>query len=214
MSTTIESEVARLLLQINAIKLSPQNPFTWASGLRAPVYCDNRLIASYPAGRRIVVDGFVQKAAAFQPFDVVAGIATGGIPYGAWLADRLDLPFIYVRSKAKEHGRQNLVEGELPAAARVLVIEDLVSTGGSSLAAVQGIRAAGGEVVGVLAIFTYALEQATEAFRNANCPIDTLTHYPALLEAALQANYIQAADVQTLQQWRDDPVQWSAKQVG
>ncbi len=214
MSTTIESEVARLLLQINAIKLSPQNPFTWASGLRAPVYCDNRLIASYPAGRRTVVDGFVQKAAAFQPFDVVAGIATGGIPYGAWLADRLDLPFIYVRSKAKEHGRQNLVEGELPAGARVLVIEDLVSTGGSSLAAVQGIRAAGGEVVGVLAIFTYALEQATEAFRNANCPIDTLTHYPALLEAALQANYIQEADVQTLQQWRDNPVQWSAKQVG
>ncbi|MBK7870251.1 MAG: orotate phosphoribosyltransferase [Saprospiraceae bacterium] len=209
----IEREVARLLLQINAIKLSPQKPFTWASGLKSPIYCDNRLISSYPEVRKVVVNGFIEKAKAFEPFDMVAGIATGGIPYGALLADRLDLPFVYVRSKAKEHGRQNLVEGELSSNARVLVIEDLISTGGSSLAAVEAIRAEGGQVIGVLAVFTYGFEQANKAFQAAGCPLDTLTNYPVLLEEALKTNYIQANELATLQEWRQDPKAWSEKFV-
>ncbi len=207
----IENEVARLLLQINAIKLSPQKPFTWASGLKSPIYCDNRLIASYPKERNIVVNGFVQKSKAFEPFDMVAGIATGGIPYGAWLADRLNLPFVYVRSKAKEHGRQNLVEGELPLGARVLVIEDLISTGGSSLNAVEAIRAEGSEVIGVIAIFTYGFEQAKKAFQDTDCLLDTLTNYSTLLDEALKTNYIQVEDLLTLQEWRQDPKAWSTK---
>ncbi|MDX1940771.1 MAG: orotate phosphoribosyltransferase [Saprospiraceae bacterium] len=205
----IERVVARLLLQINAIKLSSQMPFTWASGLKSPIYCDNRLIPSYPEVRKVVVNGFVEKAKAFEPFDVVAGIATGGIPYGALLADRLDLPFVYVRSKAKEYGRQNLVEGELPSNARVLVIEDLISTGGSSLAAVEAIRAEGCQVIAVLAVFTYGFEQATQAFAAANCPLDTLTNYPILLEEALKTNYIQVNELATLQEWRQNPKAWS-----
>lgn len=207
----IEHEVARLLLQINAIKLSPQKPFTWASGLKSPIYCDNRLIASYPKERKLVVDGFVQKSKGFEPFDMVAGIATGGIPYGALLADRLNLPFLYVRSKAKEHGRQNLVEGELSAGARVLVIEDLISTGGSSLSAVEAIRAEGSKVVGVIAIFTYGFDQAKQAFESADCPLDTLTNYATLLEEALKTNYIQMGDLHTLQEWRQNPKDWSDK---
>jgi len=207
----LEREVARLLLQINAIKLSPQKPFTWASGLKSPIYCDSRLIPSYPKVRKVVVNGFIEKAKAFEPFDVVAGIATGGIPYGALLADRLDLPFVYVRSKAKEHGRQNLVEGELNSNARVLVIEDLISTGGSSLAAVEAIHAEGGQVIGALAVFTYGFEQATKAFQAADCPLDTLTNYPILLEEALKTNYIQANELVTLQEWRQDPKVWSEK---
>lgn len=208
---TIENEVARLLLQINAIKLSPQKPFTWASGLKSPIYCDNRLIASYPQERKIVVDGFVQKSKKFEPFDMIAGIATGGIPYGAWLADRLNLPFIYVRSKAKEHGRQNLVEGELPLGARVLVIEDLISTGGSSLNAVEAIRAEGSKVTGVIAIFTYGFDQAKKAFQDADCQLYTLTNYSILLDEALKTNYIRAEDLLTLQEWRQDPKAWSSK---
>lgn len=208
---TIENEVARLLLQINAIKLSPQKPFTWASGLKSPIYCDNRLIASYPQERKIVVDGFVQKSKTFEPFDMIAGIATGGIPYGAWLADRLNLPFVYVRSKAKEHGRQNLVEGELPLSARVLVIEDLISTGGSSLNAVEAIRAEGSKVTGVIAIFTYGFDQAKKAFQDADCQLDTLTNYSILLDEALKTNYIRAEDLLTLQEWRQDPKAWSSK---
>ncbi len=207
----IEKEIAQRLLQIKAIKLSPQKPFTWASGLKSPIYCDNRLIPSYPEIRKVVLEGFINKAKVFEPFDVVAGIATGGIPYGTLLADRLNLPFVYVRSKAKEHGHQNLVEGELPTGARVLVIEDLISTGGSSLSAVKAIRTKGVHVVGVLAVFTYGFEQATESFAAASCPLDTLTNYTVLLEEALKTRYIQSEDLETLKEWRQNPKDWSDK---
>lgn len=203
------SEVAQWLLQINAIKLSPQNPFTWASGLRSPIYCDNRILLSYPATRTKVVQAFAEKAAAFAPFDVIAGVATAGVPHGALLAHVLEKPFIYVRAKAKEHGRQNLIEGELQAGQRVLVIEDLISTGGSSIKAVEAVREAGGEVIGVLAIFSYGFEKATELFSHANCPFDTLTNYPNLLQEAANQRYISDEDLATLQQWRQDPVAWS-----
>ncbi len=210
----IEKLVARQLLQINAIKLSPQKPFTWASGLKSPIYCDNRIITSYPDVRRSVIDSFIEKSKAFEPFDVIAGVATGGIAHGALLADRLNLPFVYIRAKAKEHGRQNLIEGELPKNANVLVIEDLISTGSSSLAAVEAVREAGAKVAGLLAIFTYGFEQSKQAFQDADCQLNTLTNYSTLLEEAIQTNAIKTADLQTLQAWQSDPKRWEDRRIG
>ncbi len=204
----IAKEIAHHLLQIKAIKLSPQKPFTWASGIFSPIYCDNRIITSYPAVRRFVIDSFVEKAKAFEPFDAIAGVATGGIAHGALLADRLNLPFIYVRSKAKEHGRQNLIEGELAPGTKVLVIEDLISTGGSSLTAVEALRSGGLEVAGLIAIFTYGFEQATRAFEQADCKMETLTNYATLLEEAAQTHYIQQLELETLLEWQKNPQEW------
>ncbi|MCB0568113.1 MAG: orotate phosphoribosyltransferase [Phaeodactylibacter sp.] len=206
----IAAEVAKRLLQINAIKLSPQKPFTWASGLRSPIYCDNRVVLSYPGIRRFIIDSFASKAEAFQPFGLVAGVATAGIAHGVLLAEQLSLPFVYVRDKAKGHGRQNQIEGEVKAGARVLVIEDLISTGGSCLKAVDALREAGCEVAGVLAIFSYGFQQATEAFQAAHCPFDTLSHYDALIEVALAENKIGAEAMEALRQWRLGPQAWSA----
>lgn len=205
------AEVARRLMQINAIKLNPQNPFTWASGLRSPIYCDNRLALSHPELRSFLIDCFVEKASNFGKIDGVAGVATAGIPHGALLADRLGLPFIYVRSKPKGHGRQNMIEGEMPAGSRLLVIEDLISTGGSCLAAVTALREADYKVGGVLAIFTYGFPQAGTAFKAAGCPFDTLSSYPVLLEEAQNQQYITADQIKTLQEWQLDPKAWSDK---
>ncbi len=204
----IASEVAKRLLQINAIKLSPQNPFTWASGMKSPIYCDNRIVLSYPGIRRFIIDSFAQKAEAFKPFDTIAGVATAGIAHGALLAEQLALPFIYVRSGPKGHGRQNQIEGELRPGARALVVEDLISTGGSCLKAVEALREAGCNVSGVLAIFTYGFDEAEAAFRNAKCPFDTLSSYPVLLEEAVRENYIGEEELETLKEWREDPGRW------
>lgn len=201
--------VARLLLQIKAIKLNPQNPFTWASGRRSPIYCDNRVVLSYPDIRTQLQDAMVKATSVFEPFDGVAGVATAGIAHGALLADRLNLPFIYIRSKAKGHGRQNQIEGELKPGARYLVIEDLISTGGSSLQAVEALREAGGEVAGVMAIFTYGFPEATAAFAAANCPLTTLSNYAALLAEAVASGYITSEEQQLLANWREDPKAWS-----
>lgn len=201
-------EVARKLLQINAIKLSPQKPFTWASGLRSPIYCDNRTILSYPEIRTFIIAAFRERSTDFGTFDQVAGVATAGIAHGALLADRLGLPFVYVRSKPKAHGRQNLIEGELRGG-KALVIEDLISTGGSSVAAVEALRDGGCEVAGVLAIFSYGFEKATEAFAAANCPFQTLCNYDALLREAVATGYISPTDQETLQEWRRNPQAWS-----
>lgn len=203
--------VARLLLQIKAIKLNPQNPFTWASGRRSPIYCDNRVVLSYPTVRTQLQEGMVSAAATLEPFDGVAGVATAGIAHGALLADRLDLPFIYIRGKAKEHGRQNQIEGELRPGASYLVIEDLISTGGSSLQAVEVLREAGGRVAGVMAIFTYGFPEAAAAFAEANCPLVTLSNYPALLEEAVASGYITDDEQQLLTDWREDPRAWSKR---
>lgn len=205
----MENKVAQLLLQINAIKLSPQNPFTWASGMKSPIYCDNRIVLSHPKVRSQIVDFFAAKAKTFPRFDMVAGVATAGIAHGALLAHVLDKPFAYVRSSAKAHGRQNQIEGEVRGGERVLVVEDLISTGGSSLAAVEALRAVGCEVVGTIAIFTYDFAEATMAFAQANCPLATLTNYPTLLEEAINANYIEKSDLETLQAWRENPRSWS-----
>lgn len=198
----IASEVAQRLLQIKAIKLSPQKPFTWASGVLSPIYCDNRLVLSHPEIRDFVKQCLVEKSKDFGGFDAVAGVATAGIAHGMLLADALKLPFAYVRSKPKEHGRQNLIEGELPAGSKVLVIEDLISTGGSSLQAVEAVREAGLQVVGVLAIFSYHFEKAAKAFQNASCKLETLSNYDVLIREALAIKYINLNDVDLLTTWR------------
>ncbi len=206
-------QIAEKLLQINAVKLSPQNPFTWASGIKSPIYCDNRLTLSFPDVRKLIADGFYQKSAAFEPFDTIAGVATAGIPWGAMLADRLAKPFIYIRDKPKAHGRQNQIEGLLTEGAKVLVIEDLISTGGSSLKAVEAAREAGCEVVGVLAIFSYGFEAATTIFNKSKCRFDTLSNYEILLECAVQRGYVTASEVETLQNWRVSPATWGVNEI-
>ncbi len=204
----IANEVAEKLLQINAVKLNPQNPFTWASGIKSPIYCDNRLVLSFPTVRTLIIQAFVDKAAQFEPFDIVAGVATAGIPHGALLADRLEKPFIYVREKAKSHGRQNQIEGNITEGARILLIEDLISTGGSSLKAVETLRESGCVVVGVLAIFSYGFQIAKDVFQAANCPFDTLSNYNVLVEKAISMQYISPNDVVTLENWRTSPSEW------
>lgn len=206
---SIAEAVSEKLLQINAIKLSPQKPFTWASGLRSPIYCDNRIVLSHPEIRSFVIEQFVELAKTMPTFDVVAGVATAGIPHGALLADRLNLPFVYVRSKAKAHGRQNQIEGRLEERQRVLVIEDLISTGGSCLQAVECLREAKAEVVGVLAIFTYSFDKARVAFDSANCRMATLSNYEALIQQATARSYISPDQQATLEAWRMDPKAWS-----
>lgn len=203
----IAAQIARHLLQIKAIKLSPQNPFTWASGMQSPIYCDNRIILSYPSIRKEVIQGLAQMAGKYE-FDKIAGVATAGIAHGALLAEKLDQPFIYVRSKAKAHGRQNLIEGEVKGNEKVLVVEDLISTGGSSIKAVEAVRAAGCEVVGVLAIFTYGFDKAKDAFDQANCPFETLTNYTTLINEALSSDYINELDSALLIKWRKNPNDW------
>lgn len=205
---SIASELANKLLQIKAIRLSPQNPFTWASCWKSPIYCDNRIILSHPALRRFVVQGFVELARSMPPFDAVAGVATAGIAHGVLLAEALDLPFVYVRAKAKEHGRRNMIEGELQPGSRVLVVEDLISTGGSCLAAVEALRDAGAEVAGVTAVFSYGFAEADAAFAAAGCPWATLSHYNVLIEAAQELGVVSAADMEMLRDWRSRPAEW------
>jgi orotate phosphoribosyltransferase len=198
----IASEVAKKLLQIKAIKLSPQKPFTWASGILSPIYCDNRIVLSHPEIRDYIKACLAEKTKEFGEIDAVAGVATAGIAHGALLADTLNLPFAYVRSKAKAHGRQNTIEGELKGTEKVLMVEDLISTGGSSLAAVEAVRNRGCTVVGVLAIFSYNFEKAARAFENANCKLATLSNYDILIREALASKYINLNDVDLLTTWR------------
>ncbi len=206
--------LARELLQIKAIQLSPQRPFTWASGLRSPIYCDNRVILSHPALRRLVVESFAELSKAWEPFEVIAGVATAGIAHGVLLAEALQRPFVYVRAKAKEHGRRNMIEGELPAHSRVLVIEDLISTGGSCLSAVEALRNAGAEVVGVAAVFTYSLPEAAAAFAAASCPWLALSNYETLIEVAEKEGSLLESDIETLRAWRQNPRVWSEAHGG
>lgn len=201
--------LAEKLLKISAIKLQPENPFVWASGWNSPIYTDNRKTLSYPDVRsfikvelcRIIMENF-------QDVDAIAGVATGAIAQGALVADTLGLPYVYVRSTPKDHGLENLIEGNLKPGQKVVVIEDLISTGGSSLKAVEAIRAAGCEVVGMAAIFTYGFPIAIEKFKEARVTLFTLSNYNSMLEAALETNYIKAEDIETLKEWRKDPSIW------
>ena len=208
---TIASRTAQNLLKINAIKLSPDQPFTWSSGLKSPIYCDNRIVLSYPDIRSSIIKSFAEKASAFEPFDLVAGVATAGIAHGALLAEALKLPFAYVRSKAKGHGRQNQIEGKITGQERVLVIEDLISTGGSALKAIEALRAEGCTIVGTLAIFSYGFETAKQAFQEANCSFDTLSNYEVLIKEAISSGYISQEQESTLKEWSHNPKAWSTQ---
>ena len=201
-----ERLLAEKLLQISAIKLQPNNPFTWASGWNSPIYTDNRKTLSYHDIRSIIkIEMSRMILENFPEVDAVAGVATGAIAMGALVADSLSLPYVYVRSAPKDHGLENLIEGNLIPGQKVVVIEDLISTGGSSLKAVEAIRKAGCEVVGMVAIFTYQIPLAIENFEKANVKLLTVSNYTAMLEAALETNYIQESDLETLKEWRKDP---------
>lgn len=203
-------KVAEFLLQIKAIKLQPANPFTWASGWKSPIYCDNRKTLSYPSIRTFIRQSYADVILdKFGKPDVIAGVATGGIAQGALVAQELGLPFIYVRTSPKAHGLGNQIEGDFEAGQKVVVIEDLISTGGSSLQAVDALRAAGCEVKGLVAIFSYGFDVATENFTNAKCPFETLTNYDYLMSQAVKHDYITESDVESLQAWRQDPANWN-----
>lgn len=207
---TLEKIFAGKLLKVKAIKLQPDNPFTWASGWKSPFYCDNRKTLSYADLRtfvkielsRVVLENF-------DEVDAIAGVATGAIAQGALVADALNLPFVYVRSKPKDHGLENLIEGELKPGMKVVVIEDLISTGGSSLKAVEAIRNNGCEVVGMVASYTYGFDVAKKAFEDANVKLVTLTNYEAVLDVALQTGYITENHIEMLNDWRKDPAHWN-----
>jgi orotate phosphoribosyltransferase len=197
------------LLQSKAIKLEPTKPFTWASGWKSPIYCDNRITLSFPEIRNSIRNAFAEKIKQLYPnVEVIAGVATGAIAQGALVADVLNLPFIYVRSAPKKHGTENLIEGVVHAGQKVVVIEDLISTGGSSLQAVEALRSAGAEVLGMLAIFTYGFPVAEENFKNHQVTLDTLTDYLKLLYLALETGYIKIDQLDILQQWRRNPDKW------
>ena len=202
--------LASFLLQIKAIKLNPANPFTWASGLKSPIYCDNRVTLSYPQVRTFIREGFVKMCLdKFGKPDVIAGVATGGIPQGALVAQELGLPFVYVRSEKKSHGMNNQIEGVINSGQSVVIIEDLVSTGKSSLNAVEALREKGAVIKGMLAIFTYGMEVATENFKNNNCELFTLTNYNALIQKAAEERYIREDDLASLLEWKNNPQAWS-----
>ena len=206
---TIKKIFASKLLEVKAIKLQPNDPFTWASGWKSPFYCDNRKTLSYPALRSFVKLELCHLIHAhFPEAEAVAGVATGAIAQGALVADQLGLPFCYVRSKAKDHGMQNLIEGQVAPGAKVVVVEDLISTGGSSLKAVEALRQAGVEVVGMVASYTYGFPVAEEAFREANVKLITLTDYEAVVEQAAATGYIKEADKAVLSEWRQNPSEW------
>jgi len=202
-------KIAEYLLQIKAIKLQPSNPFTWASGWKSPIYCDNRRTLSFPEVRSFIRDSFAELIVKLYPeAGVIAGVATGAISHGALVADKLGLPFIYVRSEAKEHGLGNQIEGFYEKGQNVVVVEDLVSTGGSSLNAVRALRDAGCEVLGMVAIFTYEFRKASDGFTAAGCALNTLCNYTTLIETAVDTGYISADEVETLSKWRIDPSVW------
>ncbi len=203
------NQIAKDLLVIEAIFLRPNEPFTWASGIKSPIYCDNRITMSYPHVRRAIAKGLAAVIKTTYPeAEVIAGTATAGIPHAAWVAELLDLPMVYIRSKAKEHGKGNQIEGRIQPNQKMVVIEDLLSTGGSVLEACEAAKREGADVLGVAAIFTYELPQVQENFDQAGLSYVTLTNYTALIESALETGAIQESDVALLQEWRKDPAAW------
>ncbi len=210
MSTnSIASSLAQSLLDISAVKLSPNKPFKWASGWNSPIYCDNRITLSYPEIRTLIKKNLSEQIKKqFPTVEKIAGVATAGIAHGALVADLLALPFIYVRSKPKAHGMGNAIEGEIKKGEKIVVIEDLISTGKSSLEAVKTLKDEGCEVLGLGAIFTYGFPTAENNFKDANCPYFTLSNYNILIEKAVEADYIQEKDVDSLNEWQKNPANW------
>jgi len=206
---TLEKSVAEKLLKIKAVKLQPNNPFVWASGWNSPIYCDNRKTLSYPQIRSYIKIELARLILEMYPeVEVIAGVATGAIAQAALVADVLGLPFVYIRPTPKDHGLENMIEGDLRPKQKVVVIEDLISTGGSSLKAVEAIRNDGSEVLGMVAIFTYGFPVADQKFKKAKVKLTTLCTYDAVLSEALSTNYISVDDIETLQEWRQNPSTW------
>lgn len=204
-----KKKIAQQLLQINAIKLNPAKPFTWASGWKSPIYCDNRKTLSFPEVRSTICDSFTELIRNKYPLvQGIAGVATGAIAHGALVADKMNLPFIYIRSSAKGHGLENLIEGYYEPGQKFVIIEDLISTGGSSLNAVKALRSADCEVLGMLAIFTYCFPVAVDNFSQAKCRLDTLSNYETLIEVASETGYISSGEIDTLKEWRKAPDRW------
>jgi orotate phosphoribosyltransferase len=212
---TLQEDIAAALLQIGAVTLRPNEPFTWTSGLKSPIYCDNRLTLSYPEVRERLADGFVAVIRErFSDAEVIAGTSTAGIPHAAWIAQKLNLPMIYVRDKAKGHGKQNQIEGLLKPGQKVVVIEDLISTGGSSLRAALAVREAGGVVLGTLAIFTYEFEQAGQSFAEQQIPLATLSNFSALIRVAREKQLINDEELALLAEWRRNPQAFGVSSSG
>jgi orotate phosphoribosyltransferase len=209
MQTSVSRQVAAKLLQIEAIRLNLENPFTWASGWKSPIYCDNRLSLSYPLIRdfiKLALKSLIQQE--FTGTEAIAGVATAGIPQGALVADSLGLPFLYVRSKPKGHGMTNMIEGVAQSGQKVVLVEDLISTGGSSIKAAIALRDAGIEVLGMVSIFTYGFDIATQNFANEGIKVATLSNYNDMIEEAVASNYVSESEVESLKSWRQDPASW------
>ena len=205
----VAREVAEYLLEIKAVVLNPSQPFTWTSGIKSPIYCDNRKTLSFPKVRTFIKTSFADILTdEFKHADVIAGVATAGIPHGALVADVLNLPFVYVRDKPKGHGLENQIEGKLEKGQKVFLIEDLISTGGSSLKAVEALREAGAEVLGLGAIFTYGFDKAVKAFEAADCKFFTLSNYEILLDKAIEDNYVKEEEKEELIKWYKNPEAW------
>lgn len=206
---TLQKQIAEKLLEVKAVRLQPQNPFTWASGWKSPIYCDNRKTLSYPAVRTYIKVQLARVISEVYPdVEAIAGVATGAIAMGALVADLLGLPFAYIRSTPKNHGLENLIEGELKPGAKVVVIEDLISTGGSSLKAVEAVRHFGCEVVGMAAVYSHLFPQAEAAFKEAGVQLVTLSNYDSVIEEAVRTHYINETDLDTLREWRKSPDTW------
>ncbi len=206
---SVARQVAEILLNKNAVKLNAQQPFTWASGWKSPIYCDNRTLLSYPEARTYIKQVMANMVRHLYPdAEMIAGVATGAISWGVLVADELQLPFVYVRPKPKDHGLENLVEGFLPEGAKTVVIEDLISTGGSSVKAVQALRDRAAQVKGLIAVYTHGFEVAETLFKEANCPMTTLSRYEYVIEEAIRKGYIEAQEHDILKEWRLDPANW------
>ena len=202
-------KIASLLLECEAVSLNPKEPYTWASGIKSPIYCDNRITMSYPAVRKEIAKGLADIIRKFYPeTEVIAGTATAGIPHAAWVAEELNLPMIYIRSSAKGHGKQNQIEGRLTEGQKVVCIEDLISTGGSVIDAASAVQQAGGAVLGCAAIFSYQLDAAMDNFQEADLPIYTLSNYSTLIKEAAEKGIIKSEDKMLLNEWRDNPAEW------
>ena len=208
----MKKQIAEELLKIRAVYLQPNDPFTWSSGMKSPIYCDNRLTLSYPETRQKIAAGLAELIKEHYPeAEIVAGTATAGIPHAAWVSDVLNLPMCYVRSKAKEHGKGNQIEGKIEQGSKVVVIEDLISTGGSAITAANALRAAGCDVLGVAAIFTYGLPKGDSRLVEADLKAAALSDYDALIEVAAEKNYVESSDIETLKQWKQNPDAWGAQ---
>lgn len=209
MTEDISKKIASLLLEVKAVKLSPDQPFTWASGWKSPIYCDNRITLAFPEARTYITNQLADIIRTrYHQAELIAGVATAGIPQAALVAEKLNLPMAYVRAKPKSHGMTNLIEGKVEKGQRVVVIEDLISTGGSSIKAVEGLREAGADVLGLVAIFTYGFEVASHSFKEANVPYATLGRYHELIQIAVEQDYVKPEQLDKLNSWREDPSVW------